>query len=36
MTIAFGAKFNLTIEGAPDEATLSCVIDALAGHDRRR
>jgi transposase len=36
MTIAFGAKFRLTIEGAPDEATLSCVIDALAGHDRRR
>jgi transposase-like protein len=34
--IAFGARFRLTVEGAPDEATLSCVIDALAGHDRRR
>jgi hypothetical protein len=36
MTIAFGAKLRLTIEGAPDEATLSRVIDALAGYDRRR
>jgi transposase len=36
MTIAFGANVRLTIEGAPDEATLSRVIDALAGHDRRR
>jgi hypothetical protein len=36
MTIAFGAKVRVTIEGAPDEATLSRVIEALAGHDRRR
>jgi len=36
MTIAFGANVRLTIEGAPDEATLSRVIDALAGDDRRR
>jgi transposase len=36
MMIAFGANVRLTIEGAPDEATLSRVIDALAGHDRRR
>ena len=36
MTIAFGANVRVTIEGAPDEATLSRVIGALAGHDRRR
>jgi transposase len=36
MTIGFGANVRLTIEGAPDEATLSRVIDALAVHDRRR
>ena len=36
MTITFGANVRLTIEGAPDEATLSRVIGALAGHDRRR
>lgn len=36
MTVAFGANVRLTIEGAPDETTLSRVIDALAGHDRRR
>ncbi|MBV8744280.1 MAG: transposase [Xanthobacteraceae bacterium] len=36
MTVAFGGNVRLTIEGAPDEATLSRVIDALAGHDRRR
>jgi transposase len=36
MTIAFGATVRLTIEGAPDAATLSCVFDALAGRDRRR
>jgi hypothetical protein len=36
MTIAFGENVRLTIEGAPDDATLSRVIGALAGHDRRR
>jgi len=36
LTIAFGANVRVTIEGAPDGATLSRVIDALAGHDRRR
>jgi transposase len=36
MTIAFGASVRLTIEGAPDEATLSRVIGELARHDRRR
>jgi hypothetical protein len=36
MTIAFGASVRLTIEGAPDEATLSRVISELARHDRRR
>jgi transposase len=36
MTIAFGANVRLMIEGAPDEATQSRVIGALAGHDRRR
>jgi hypothetical protein len=36
MTIGFGANVRLTIEGAPDEATLSRVIETLAGPDRRR
>jgi transposase len=36
MTITFSGSVRLTIEGAPDEVTLYRVIDALAGHDRRR
>jgi transposase len=34
ITIAFGTQVRMTIEGAPDAATLSTVIGALAGRDR--
>ncbi len=36
ITIAFGAQVRMTIEGAPDAATLSSVIGALTGRDRSR
>ena len=36
ITIAFGAQVRMTIEGAPDAATLSLAIGALAGRDRQR
>jgi transposase len=36
ITIAFGAKVRMTIEGAPDAATLSSVIGALTARDRLR
>ena len=36
ITIAFGAQVRMTIEGAPDAATLSSVIGALTARDRSR
>ena len=36
ITIAFGAQVRMTIEGAPDAATLASVIDALTARDRWR
>jgi len=36
ITAAFGAQVRMTIEGAPDAATLSRVIGALTARDRRR
>lgn len=36
ITIAFGGHVQVTIEGAPDAATLSSVIGALAARDRWR
>ena len=36
ITIAFGAQVRMTIEGAPDAATLSSVIGALTARDRLR
>jgi transposase len=36
ITIAFGERVLMTIEGAPDAATLANVIGALAAPDRRR
>jgi len=36
ITIAFGGHVRVTIEGAPDAATLSSVIGALAARDRWR
>jgi transposase len=36
ITVAFGAQVRMTIEGAPDAATLSRVIGALTARDRRR
>ena len=36
ITIAFGAEVRMTIEGAPDAATLSNVIAALTARDRFR
>ena len=36
ITIAFGAQVRMTIEGAPDAATLSTAIGALAALDRQR
>lgn len=36
ITIAFGAQVRMTIEGAPDTATLSSVIGALTARDRLR
>ena len=36
ITVAFGAQVRMTIEGAPDAATLSRVIGALTALDRRR
>ena len=36
ITIAFGAQVRMTIEGAPDAATLSTAIGALAAQDRQR
>ena len=34
ITIAFGAHVRVTVEGAPDSATLSTVIGALTARDR--
>jgi transposase len=36
ITIAFGEQVRMTIEGAPDAATLANVIGALTARDRRR
>jgi hypothetical protein len=36
ITVAFGEQVRVTIEGAPDAATLSNVIGALAARDRWR
>jgi hypothetical protein len=36
ITVAFGEQVRLTIEGAPDSATLANVIGALAARDRWR
>ncbi len=36
ITIAFGAEVCMTIEGAPDSATLAKVIGALRARDRWR
>jgi transposase len=36
ITIAFGAQVRMTIEGAPDAATLASVIGALTARDRWR
>jgi transposase len=36
ITIAFGAQFRMTIEGAPDATTLASVIGALTAQIRRR
>ena len=36
ITIAFGEQVRMTIEGAPDAATLSKVIGALTARDRSR
>ena len=36
ITIAFGVEVRMTIEGAPDAATLANVIGGLAAPDRRR
>lgn len=36
ITIAFGAQVRMTIEGAPDAATPSTAIGALAALDRQR
>ena len=36
ITIAFGGHVRVTIEGAPDAATLSSVIGALTARDRLR
>ena len=36
ITVAFGAQVRMTIEGAPDAATLSSVIGALTARDRSR
>lgn len=36
ITIVFGGQFRMTIEGAPDAATLSNAIGALTGRDRSR
>ena len=36
ITAAFGAQVRMTIEGAPDAATLSSVIGALTARDRLR
>ena len=36
ITIAFGEQVRMTIEGAPDSATLSNVIGALTARDRWR
>jgi transposase len=36
IAIAFGAQVRMTIEGAPDAATLASVIGALTARDRRR
>jgi transposase len=36
ITVAFGAQVRMTIEGAPDAATLSSVIGALTARDRLR
>ena len=35
-SIAIGAQVRVTVEGAPDAATLTRVIGALRGRDRRR
>jgi transposase len=36
ITIAIGAQVRVTVEGAPDGATLARVIGALTARDRRR
>jgi hypothetical protein len=36
ITIVFGGQVRMTIEGAPDAATLSNAIGALTGRDRSR
>ena len=36
ITIAIGAQVRVTVEGAPDAATLARVIGALTARDRRR
>ncbi len=36
ITIAFGAEVRMTIEGAPDAATLANVVGALTARDRWR
>lgn len=36
ITVAFGEQVRLTIEGAPDSATLANVIGALTARDRWR
>jgi transposase len=36
ITVAFGERVRMTIEGAPDSATLSNVISALTARDRWR
>ena len=36
IVIAIGAQVRVTVEGAPDGATLTLVIGALTGRDRRR
>ena len=36
ITIAIGAQVRVTVEGAPDAATLTRVIGALTGRDRQR
>ena len=36
ITIAFGEQVRMTIEGAPDSATLANVIGALTARDRWR